>query len=74
MLGQGINLCFHCEDAVALYHEFRSRGLEAREPFVGNSMWVTGLGDPDGDRLDFESPTDVPEDSRLSEFEASKTA
>jgi len=37
-------------------------------------MWVTGLGDPDGDRLDFESPTDVPEDSRLSEFEASKTA
>ena len=52
---------------------FRSRRLDASEPFVGNSMWVTGLGDPDGYRLDFESPTNLPEDTRLSEFEASKT-
>jgi len=73
VLGQGINLCFQCEDAVALYYEFRSRGLDAREPVVGNSMWVTGLGEPDGYRLDFESPTDLPEDTRLSELEASKT-
>lgn len=73
VLGQGISLCLQCDDAVALYHEFRSRGLDARDPFVGNSMWVTGLGDPDGYRLDFESPTDVPEDTTLSEFEASKT-
>lgn len=72
VLGQGVNLCFQCEDAVALYREFRSRGLEAREPFVGNSMWVTGLSDPDGYKLDFESATDVPEDTALSEFEASK--
>ena len=72
VLGQGVNLCFQCEDAVALYRELRSRGLEAREPFVGNSMWVTGLSDPDGYKLDFESATDVPEDTALSEFEASK--
>ena len=72
VLGQGVNLCFQCEDAVALYRQLRSRGLEAREPFVGNSMWVTGLSDPDGYKLDFESATNVPEDTLLSEFEASK--
>jgi lactoylglutathione lyase len=72
VLGQGVNLCYQCEDAVALYREFRSRGLEAREPVVGNSMWVTGLSDPDGYKLDFESPTDVPEDTTLSELEAAK--
>ena len=66
-LGQGVSLCFQCEDAVALYRELHSRGLDAREPFVGNSMWVTGLSDPDGYKLDFESPTDVPEDTKLSE-------
>jgi hypothetical protein len=26
-------------------------------------MWVTSLKDPDGYRLDFESPTDVPEET-----------
>jgi len=69
VLGQGVSLCFQCEDAVALYHEFRSRGLEAAEPFVGNSMWVTVLSDPDGYKLDFESVTDTPEDTKLSELE-----
>jgi lactoylglutathione lyase len=67
VLGQGVNLCFQCEDAVALYREFRSRGIDAKEPFVGNSMWVTVLSDPDGYKLDFESPTDVPEETKLSE-------
>ncbi|HZM10732.1 MAG TPA: VOC family protein [Candidatus Limnocylindrales bacterium] len=69
VLGQGVSLCFQCEDAVALYHEFRSRGLEAAEPFVGNSMWVTVPSDPDGYKLDFESVTDTPEDTKLSELE-----
>jgi lactoylglutathione lyase len=68
VLGQGVNLCFQCEDAVALYHEFRSRGLEPIEPFVGNSMWVTSLRDPDGYRVEFESMTDVPEETKLSEI------
>ena len=72
VLGQGVNLCFQCEDALALYHEFRSRGLEPSEPFVGNNMWVTWLRDPDGYRVEFESMTDVPEDTTLSEFERSK--
>jgi hypothetical protein len=71
-LGQGVTLSFQCEDAVALFHEFRSRGIEAQEPFVGNSMWVTCFSDPDGYKLDFESMTEVPEETKLSEFEASK--
>jgi lactoylglutathione lyase len=69
VLGQGVSLCFQCEDAVALYREFRSRGLEAKEPFVGNSMWVTLVSDPDGYKLDFESPTDVAEETKLAETE-----
>ena len=68
-LGQGVSMCFQCEDAVALYREFRSRGLEPAEPTVGNSMWVTSLRDPDGYRVEFESMTDVPEDTKLSEVE-----
>ena len=69
VLGQGVSLCFQCEDAVALYTEFRLRGIEAAEPFVGNSMWVTVLSDPDGYKLDFESVTDTPEETKLSEVE-----
>lgn len=66
-LGLGVSVCFICEDAVALYRQFRSRGLDASEPQVGNGMWVTGLTDPDGYKLFFESQTDTPEDTLLSE-------
>jgi hypothetical protein len=34
-----------------------------KTPFVGNRLWVTQLVDPDGYKLDFESPTDVPEET-----------
>jgi catechol 2,3-dioxygenase-like lactoylglutathione lyase family enzyme len=60
-LGQGVSICFMCRDAIAIYHEAIARGLAASTPFVGNHLWVTSLVDPDGYRLDFESPTDVPE-------------
>ncbi len=66
-LGEGTSLCFQCEDALTIYHEVRSRGIEASEPQVGNAMWVTGLSDPDGYRLFFESATDTPEETKLSE-------
>jgi lactoylglutathione lyase len=66
-VGEGVSLCFTCQDALAIYHEVRSRRIEADEPFVGNAMWVTGLTDPDGYRLFFESPTDTPEETKLSE-------
>jgi hypothetical protein len=32
-------------------------------------MWVTSLRDPDGYRIEFESYTDVPEDTVFSEDE-----
>lgn len=60
-LGQGVSICFMCADALAVYHDANARGLAASRPFVGNRLWVTSLIDPDGYRLDFESPTDVPE-------------
>jgi len=64
-----MSLFFIRDDAVALYRELQSRGIRASEPQVGNSMWVTSLSDPDGYRLHFESPTDVPEETRLSEVQ-----
>ena len=67
-LGTGVNVCFQCEDALALYREFKSRGIQMRKrPFVGNRMWVVPVTDPDGYRIEFESPTDAPEESELAE-------
>jgi lactoylglutathione lyase len=66
-VGEGVSICFICEDALALYRTFTARGIPASRPFVGNGMWVTSLSDPDGYRLDFESLTDVPEETQLAE-------
>jgi catechol 2,3-dioxygenase-like lactoylglutathione lyase family enzyme len=66
-LGEGVSVYFMCKDALAIYREARTRGLEAKRPFVGNAMWVTGLSDPDGYLIYFESPTDVPEETEYSE-------
>ncbi len=71
-LGLGVSLAFQCADAVALYHEFRSRGVEATEPFVGNALWNTSVRDPDGYVLEFASPTDVPEETVLSDLAKSR--
>jgi predicted lactoylglutathione lyase len=68
-LGVGVSICFVCEDVLAFYREVAARGIQASEPFVGNGMWVTSLSDPDGYRIEFESYTDTPEDTRLSELE-----
>jgi uncharacterized glyoxalase superfamily protein PhnB len=65
-LGEGVSINFTCRDALAIYHEARARGLAPRTPFVGNAMWVTILADPDGYKLDFESPTEVPEETIYS--------
>jgi lactoylglutathione lyase len=69
-LGEGVTICFICKDAIAIYHAARARGLDAGRPFVGNGMWVTSLTDPDGYRIDFESDTDVPEETEYSESAA----
>jgi lactoylglutathione lyase len=66
-VGVGVSICFTCEDALAIYRQVTLRGLKASRPFVGNGMWVTSLSDPDGYRIEFESPTDVPEETEFSE-------
>jgi lactoylglutathione lyase len=67
-LGTGVNICFQCEDTLALYREFKSHGIQTRQrPFVGNNLWVVPLTDPDGYRIEFSSPTDAPEESELAE-------
>jgi len=61
--GVGVSVCFQCADALALYREFTTRGLVPKRPVVGNNMWVVVIHDPDGYTLDFESETDVPEET-----------
>jgi lactoylglutathione lyase len=64
---QGVRICFMCGDAIAIYHKAKARGLEPATPFVGNGLWVTSFTDPDGYRLDFESPADAPEETMYAE-------
>ena len=66
-VGVGVSICFQCHDALEIYREAIARGIQASEPFVGNHMWVTNMSDPDGYKLSFESPTDVPEETKFSE-------
>ena len=67
-LGTGVNVCFQCEDALALYREFKSRGIQTlKRPSVGNRLWVVPVTDPDGYRMEFSSPTDAPEESVFEE-------
>lgn len=66
--GLGVSICFQCTDAIALYHEFKSKGIDVSEPFVGNSLWDIKIADPDNYNLHFESPTDVPEKTKYSDW------
>ena len=65
-LGQGVSVWFQCRDALSIYHDLTARAIQISRPFVGNAMWVTTLSDPDGYKLHFASPTDVPEGTDLS--------
>jgi lactoylglutathione lyase len=67
-VGEGVSICFQCQDALEIYRDITSRGIQTSEPFVGNNMWVVGLKDPDGYRIEFESRTDVPEETKYSEW------
>jgi len=67
--GEGVSVCFICEDALKIYKEIISHGLStSSEPFVGNNAWVVELKDPDGYNILFESSTDVPEGTKYSEW------
>jgi lactoylglutathione lyase len=61
IVGEGVSIYFICKDAVTLYREIVTHIVDISKPIVGNGMWVTGITDPDGYQLYFESPTDTPE-------------
>ena len=65
--GEGVELFFSCDDAVAFYTDAKARGADVSEPRVGNGNWVTHAKDPDGYRLSFQSSTDVAEGTKLSD-------
>ena len=65
--GEGVSICFQCSDALEIYRGAAARGISAKRPFVGNAMWVVSFSDPDGYRIEFESPTDVPEETEYVE-------
>lgn len=67
-LGVGVSVAFICEDALTIYKEVLLRRISVDEPFVGNHMWVVGMKDPDGYHIFFESQTDVPEETKYSEW------
>jgi lactoylglutathione lyase len=66
-VGGGVSICFQCQDALQIYREITARGIKAKRPFVGNALWVTTLTDPDGYKIEFASPTDVPEETEYAE-------
>ena len=70
--GTGITISYQCADALSLYNEFKAKGLTPAEPFVGNGMWVFGVKDPDGYCLEFESLTEVPEETTYTDWMKNK--
>ena len=71
-LGEGVEIFFICEDALAIYTQITSNSILASEPFVGNKMWVVQVKDPDGYKISFESFTDVPEETKYSQWRNNK--
>jgi lactoylglutathione lyase len=61
-----------CEDALKIYDQISTKGIRTDEPFVGNNLWVVQLKDPDGYKIVFESPTDVAEEIKYSDWVKSK--
>ena len=66
-LGNGCALYFQCRDAISIYRQAVERGVSGREPQVGNFSWEVFLRDPDGYNINFSSPTDLPEETLLSQ-------
>ena len=66
--GEGVEIFFICEDALAMYTQMTLNQISASEPFVGNKMWVVQVKDPDGYKISFESFTDVAEETKYSEW------
>lgn len=61
--GEGVSVTYMCKDALAIFRSAAAKGLSPKRPFVGNNLWVVSFTDPDGFRVDFQSPTDVAEET-----------
>ena len=59
-VGVGVSVCFQCKDALAIYREITSRGIEAKRPFVGNAMWVTAVRIPTATTSTSKAPPTPP--------------
>lgn len=71
VFGNGAALYFQCSDALSIFREACERGLQARrEPQVGNFAWEVFFADPDGYKINFSSPSDLPDETLFSELEA----
>ena len=68
-VGEGVSIYFRCRDALAVYRAATRRGVKASRPMVGNGQWETSLSDPDGYKIVFVSPADLPEDTEFAERE-----
>jgi hypothetical protein len=66
--GDGVTFHFACEDFDTAYKEFKSRGVKACRPLVGNGLKYTIVTDPDGYRLFFESRSGEPTSSSFEEI------
>jgi lactoylglutathione lyase len=66
--GLGVEIYFICKDALAIHDQALANGMHLKEPFVGNGMWVVRFHDPDGYRVSFEGPTDLPEGTTFSQW------
>ena len=70
-LGNGAAFYLQCADALAIYREAAARGIHpSREPQVGNFAWEVFFADPDGYKINFSSPTDLPDETLLSQIKA----
>ena len=69
-LGNGVAFYFQSSDALAIYREAAAHGINAlHEPQVGNFAWEVFFADPDGYKINFSSPTDLPDETLLSEIQ-----
>jgi lactoylglutathione lyase len=54
-VGEGVSIYFQCQDALEIFREATSRGIQTNEPCAENNMWVISLSDPDGYKIEFEA-------------------
>jgi catechol 2,3-dioxygenase-like lactoylglutathione lyase family enzyme len=68
-IGNGVSLYIQCMDALDIYRDLLTRNIApSREPQVGNGNWEVFYTDPDGYKINLASPTNVAEETLLSQL------